>query len=200
MEESGTGKRCSHGWDCEVATTIRLGDPDPDAGFWLSRPPMERVAHVRELQGCYYGPNSDHGDGCNWGRIARFRLAVCRTRGALPGGSGDTRWPPRPSRLTKDLDIWVWIDPENAKRLAAVLDEFGFESLGLSAEDFAVESQVVQPGYPPNRIDILTSIAGVDFEGCWEQRTEIMLDSMAVPFIGLEGMLNNDDCPWPVAQ
>ena len=45
---------------------------------------------------------------------------------------------------------------------------------------------MVQLGYRPNRIGISTSIAGVDFEGCWEQRTEIMLDSMAVPFIGLE--------------
>ena len=156
----------------KVATTIRLGDPDPDAGFWLSRPPGERVAHVRELQGCYYGPNSDHG--------VRF-LVVGGYAVAAHGHP----------RLTKDLDIWVWIDPENAARIAAVLDESGFGSLGLSAEDFTVESQVVQLGSPPNRIDISTSIAGVDFEGCWEQRTEVLLDSMAVPFIGLEDLERN---------
>ena len=94
-------------------------------------------------------------------------------------------------RLTKDLDVWVWVDPENAARTAAVLDEFGFGSLGLSADDFAVEGQVVQLGSPPNRIAILTSIAGVDFGGCWERRTEVLLDSVAVPFIGLDDLERN---------
>ena len=94
-------------------------------------------------------------------------------------------------RLTKDLDVWVWVDSENATRMAEVLDEFGFGSLGLSADDFTVEGQVVQLGYPPNRIGIMTSIAGVDFEGCWERRTEFLLDSVAVPFIGIEDLERN---------
>ena len=94
-------------------------------------------------------------------------------------------------RLTKDLDVWVWIDPENAARMVRALDEFGFGSLGLTAEDFSEEGQVVQLGYPPNRIDILTSIAGVDFESCWDRRAEITLDSLAVPFIGLEDLVEN---------
>ena len=33
----------------KVATRLRLGDPDPDAGFWCSRPAAERIAHVRGL-------------------------------------------------------------------------------------------------------------------------------------------------------
>ena len=89
-------------------------------------------------------------------------------------------------RLTKDLDVWVWVDTENTARTATLFDESGFGSFGLSAEDFAVEGQVVQLGYPPNRIDIMTTIAGVDFEGCWERRTEVLVDSLAVPFIDLE--------------
>ena len=176
----------------KVATTIRLGDPDPDAGFWLSRPPTERVAHVRELQGCYYGPNSDHGGRMQLGKEMHDFVSLCVEHGVrfLVVGGYAVAAHGHP-RLTKDLDIWVWIDPENAARIVAVLDEFGFGSLGLSAEDFAVESQVVQLGSPPNRIDISTSIAGVDFEGCWEQRTEVLLDSMAVPFIGLEDLERN---------
>lgn len=94
-------------------------------------------------------------------------------------------------RLTKDLDVWVWVDSENAARLVRVLAEFGFGSLGLTAEDFSEEGQVVQLGYPPNRIDILTSIAGVDFESCWDRRAEILLDSLAVPFIGLDDLEKN---------
>ncbi len=61
-------------------------------------------------------------------------------------------------RLTKDLDIRVWVDPENASRIAGVLDEFGFASTGLNETDFAMEGPGVQLGRPPNRIDILTSL------------------------------------------
>ncbi|MCY4194703.1 MAG: hypothetical protein OXF04_10505 [bacterium] len=94
-------------------------------------------------------------------------------------------------RLTKDLDVWVWVDPGNAARMVMALVEFGFESLGLTAEDFSEEGRVVQLGYPPNRIDIMTSIDGVEFESCWDRRTEIVLDSLAVPFIGLEDLEKN---------
>ena len=192
MAEFGTGNGVRMAGIAKVATTIRLGDPDPDAGFWLSRPPGERVAHVRELQGYYYGPDSDHGGLMRLGEEMHDFVSLCaehRVRFLVVGGYAVAAH--GHPRLTKDLDIWVWVDPDNAARTAAVLDEFGFGSLGLSAEDFAVEGHVVQLGYPPNRIDILTSIAGVDFEGCWERRVEIRLDSLAVPFIGLEDLEHN---------
>ena len=100
-------------------------------------------------------------------------------------------------RLTKDLDVWVRVDPQNAARIVDVLEEFGFESLGLAADDFTAEGQVIQLGYPPNQIDILTGIDGGDFESCWERRVEIPLDSLPVPFIGLEDLERN----WlPVAS
>ncbi|HEY7222304.1 MAG TPA: hypothetical protein VH561_01610 [Micromonosporaceae bacterium] len=53
----------------------------------------------------------------------------------------------RHPRFTKDLDIWVWVDEQNANRLVAALDEFGLGSLGLTADDFLEESMVVQLGY-----------------------------------------------------
>jgi len=49
-------------------------------------------------------------------------------------------------RFTKDLDVWVWIDPGNARRLTLALADFGFGSLGLSDEDFAEPGMVVQLG------------------------------------------------------
>ena len=176
----------------KVATTLRLGDPDPDAGFWLSRPPGDRIAHVQELQGCYYGPNRDHGGWMQLARDLHEFVSLCveqEVRFLVVGGYAVAAH--GHPRLTRDLDVWVWVDPENAARMAAVLDDFGFGSLGLTPEDFAVEGHVVQLGYPPNRIDIMTSIAGVDFEGCWERRTEILLDSVAVPFIGAEDLERN---------
>jgi hypothetical protein len=55
-------------------------------------------------------------------------------------------------RYTKDLDIWVEMELNNAKRLMDVLKVFGFGSVGLTQEDFLTSDQVIQLGYPPNRM------------------------------------------------
>ncbi len=94
-------------------------------------------------------------------------------------------------RLTKDLDVWVWPAATNATAVVAALDEFGFGDLGLTTEDFTEADVVIQLGYPPNRIDLLTSPSGVDFDTCWEDRLEIDMDGLTVPFIGLEGLKTN---------
>ena len=39
-------------------------------------------------------------------------------------------------RYTKDLDVWVWTDPSNARRVVAALEAFGFGGLGLTPADF----------------------------------------------------------------
>lgn len=176
----------------KVAVRLRLGDPDPDAGFWCSRPAAERIAHVRELQACYYGSESEGRQQMLLGKDLHDFVSLCLRHGVrfLVVGGYAVAAHGHP-RLTKDLDVWVWVDPENAARLVRVLAEFGFGSLGLTAGDFSEEGQVVQLGYPPNRIDILTSIAGVDFESCWDRRADIVLDSLAVPFIGLEDLKKN---------
>jgi predicted nucleotidyltransferase len=94
-------------------------------------------------------------------------------------------------RYTKDLDVWVELNPENAVRLVAALDEFGFGSLNLRAEDFLVPDQIIQLGYPPNRIDLLVSLMGVDFATCYAARVEIVMDGVAVNFIDLENLKKN---------
>ena len=176
----------------KVAARLRLGDPDPDAGFWCSRPAAERIAHVRELQACYYDSNGEGRQQMLLGKDLNDFVSLCLEHGVrfLVVGGYAVAAHGHP-RLTKDLDVWVWVDSENAARLVQVLTEFGFGSLGLIPEDFSEEGQVVQLGYPPNRIDILTSIAGVDFESCWDRRADIVLDSLAVPFIGLEDLKKN---------
>lgn len=176
----------------KVATKLRLGDLDPDAGFWCSRPGSERVAHVRELQECYYGVDGEGSHEMLLGKDLHDFVSLCLEHGVrfLVVGGYAVAAHGHP-RLTKDLDVWVWFDPENAARMVGVLDEFGFAALGLTAEDFSQEDRVVQLGYPPNRIDIMTSIAGVDFESCWARRAEIPLDSLDVPFISLEDLEKN---------
>jgi hypothetical protein len=88
-------------------------------------------------------------------------------------------------RYTKDIDIWVEMEPENAARLIKALDQFGFGSLGLQATDFLVPDQVVQLGQPPNRIDLLCTIAGVEFAACYEAKVTVVLDKVPVNFIDL---------------
>jgi hypothetical protein len=56
------------------------------------------------------------------------------------------------------------LDEQNANRLVSALEDFGFGSLGLTPADFLEEGVVVQLGYPPKRIDILTQVDGVQFD------------------------------------
>jgi hypothetical protein len=94
-------------------------------------------------------------------------------------------------RYTKDLDVWIEMSPENAANLIEALERFGFGSLGLVAEDFLVTDQIVQLGYPPNRIDLLVSLKGIDFENSYATRIEVPIDEILVNFIDLENLKKN---------
>ncbi len=88
-------------------------------------------------------------------------------------------------RYTKDIDLWIWLDKGNAEKLLNVLDDFGFGSLDLKVEDFISPEQVIQLGYPPNRIDILTDLTGVDFKQCYSSRVEFSIEGTKINFIDL---------------
>ncbi|MFT5144352.1 MAG: putative nucleotidyltransferase [Rhodothermales bacterium] len=94
-------------------------------------------------------------------------------------------------RYTKDLDVWIEISAENAARVVNALIDFGFAQLGLGAEDFMTPKRVIQLGRPPLRIDLVTSIDGVDFADCFETKETLLLDGLEVPFIGLEALRKN---------
>lgn len=94
-------------------------------------------------------------------------------------------------RYTGDLDVWVWTGAENAESLLTALADFGFGSVGLVANDFTEPGRVVQLGYPPVRIDLLTSIDGVEFEPCFDRRVEVVVDGLPVPFIALDDLRRN---------
>jgi hypothetical protein len=94
-------------------------------------------------------------------------------------------------RFTKDLDVWVWVDEQNADRLVAALEDFGFGSLGLARADFLEEGVVVQLGHTPKRIDIVTAVDGVEFQDCWGRRVGITVGSQVVPFLSIEDLIIN---------
>lgn len=94
-------------------------------------------------------------------------------------------------RYTGDLDIWLRRDAINVDKLLQVLVVFGFGSLGLSSEVFLCPGTVVQLGYPPARIDLITDIDGVEFEHCYKNRVTVNSDGVDLPFIGLEDFRAN---------
>ncbi len=91
-------------------------------------------------------------------------------------------------RYTKDFDVWIEMSAENAARMVAALEQFGFASLGLKAEDFLVPDQIIQLGYPPNRIDILTTLPGVEFSECYPRRIVVEIEGVSLNFIDLENL------------
>jgi len=94
-------------------------------------------------------------------------------------------------RYTKDIDIWIERSPENAAQVVRALDQFGFGSLGLKEADFLVPDQIIQLGYPPNRIDLLSTLPGVDFATCYASRVQVEVDGVLVNFIDLENLKKN---------
>ena len=76
-------------------------------------------------------------------------------------------------RFTGDLDIWLKISEANAMRLMDVVKDFGFSTLGITKNDFLEHGNIVQLGYPPLRIDLLTEIDGVSFDACFTNKTEV---------------------------
>lgn len=94
-------------------------------------------------------------------------------------------------RYTGDLDVWVLVSQDNADRILSALTDFGFGSVGLTTDDFTTPDHVVQLGYPPLRIDLLTSVDGVEFHSCAAHRVELTIDGHEVPFIGLDDLRLN---------
>ena len=98
------------------------------------------------------------------------------------------------ARATQDLDVWVEPTAENAGRVWRALTRFGapLEELGVNRDDFVRPETVVQIGLPPNRIDVLTGITGVDdFESAWVARTESEVAGKMIPFLGRETLIAN---------
>lgn len=94
-------------------------------------------------------------------------------------------------RYTKDIDIWLEATPKNAHRIITVLHKFGFGSLGLTVDDFLTPDMVIQLGYAPVRIDLLTSMAGIVFKDCYKKRVTEKIENIDVHFIDRDSLIIN---------
>lgn len=94
-------------------------------------------------------------------------------------------------RYTKDIDIWLRPSESNAEAMIAALTQFGFGSLDINKADFVHPDRIIQLGYPPARIDLLTTIPGVDFDECYQARVQTVMNGVAVSFIDLDNLKTN---------
>ncbi len=96
-------------------------------------------------------------------------------------------------RATGDLDIWIDRSAGNVERVWRALITFGapVDSLSVDRSDLEQPDIVVQIGMPPRRIDVLTSITGVEFPAGWEDRVMHTVESVDVPFIGRHTLIKN---------
>lgn len=92
-------------------------------------------------------------------------------------------------RYTKDIDFWLWMTEENIGKLIQAIKQFGFENLNLAISDFMTPENIIQLGYEPYRIDLLVDVEGIDFEDCYERRTDAELDGVEVKFLSLQDLI-----------
>lgn len=92
-------------------------------------------------------------------------------------------------RYTKDIDFWIWLNKENAAKIIGVIKEFGFGMLGVTLEDFLDKNNVIQLGFPPVRIDLISDLSAVDFEECYELREKVDFDGLKVDFIDVNNLI-----------
>ncbi|HLW20296.1 MAG TPA: hypothetical protein VKX33_08235 [Cyclobacteriaceae bacterium] len=96
-------------------------------------------------------------------------------------------------RHTGDLDVWIKPSEENASKMIAVINDFGFGSLGIIEQDFLKNNFVTQLGYPPLRIDILNSISGIGFDEAYENKVQGSVGNLSVSFINVQEFIKNKE-------
>ncbi|HAQ62462.1 TPA: hypothetical protein DCR49_10775 [Candidatus Delongbacteria bacterium] len=92
-------------------------------------------------------------------------------------------------RYTKDLDMLISTDVNNAEAVFNALKEFGAPLENLSVKDFTQKEYFYQMGKAPLRVDILMSAAGIEFEEAWNNREEVLIDDFKINFISLDDLI-----------
>ena len=94
-------------------------------------------------------------------------------------------------RATADMDVWVGMDNKNAEKIVSVLREFGFDLPEIRKEIFLQQNKIFRMGHAPLRIELLTSVSGVEFQECFKNRVEDTIDDIKVKIIDLSHLKIN---------
>jgi hypothetical protein len=95
---------------------------------------------------------------------------------------------PRP---TGDLDIWIATHPDNATRVFQVLTAFGFGDAGVTPEDISKSKKVFRMGFAPVRIELQTTLSGVEFYDCYSRGIYDQIEGVPVKVISLDDLKRN---------
>ncbi len=95
-------------------------------------------------------------------------------------------------KFTEDLDVWIKRTKSNAKRIFKVLSEFGFGNIELSEDDFQKPGFVLQLGYPPNRIDVMTDVEGLTFDEAYKKsKLGVIYKELEVRYLSYDDLISN---------
>ncbi len=94
-------------------------------------------------------------------------------------------------RYTKDMDIWVWREVKNVKKLYMALKEFGAPLKNITEDDFLKKNTVYQIGLEPVRIDILMDLPGMSFEKAWEKRKCIRYAKVVTNIVDIHTLIKS---------
>lgn len=94
-------------------------------------------------------------------------------------------------RGTRDLDIWIRPTRENAQRVWRALAEFGAPLRGVTMEDLHTPELIYQLGVEPQRIDFITTPAGVEFDSSWRDRVMVRVSGRDFPFLNREDLIRS---------
>lgn len=164
-------------------------EAEADREYWQQFSPEERVAHIAQMRVNWAAMNNDPMPASRDYVEFLDVLSKHEVR-ALVVGAYAIAFYAKP-RYTDDLDIFVEASPDNAEKIVRALDEFGFGALGISPTDLSTRGDIVQLGFAPNRIDIITNISGVSFSEAWDGRVAGTLGGRRVFFIGKPELIRN---------
>jgi predicted nucleotidyltransferase len=94
-------------------------------------------------------------------------------------------------RATADLDLWIQMGKSNSQKIVKVVRKFGFDTPDLTESLFLEKNKVIRMGNPPVRIEILTSISGVQFDDCYDHRAITKIDGIKVHIIQHDDLIKN---------
>ncbi|MEW6248678.1 MAG: DUF6036 family nucleotidyltransferase [Nitrospirota bacterium] len=94
-------------------------------------------------------------------------------------------------RATADMDVWIATHPDNARRVVSALRTFGFDLPELTPALFQQPGQIIRLGRPPVRIEIATSVSGVEFAECYKARVVDDMDGVMVHVLSLRHLKAN---------
>ena len=94
-------------------------------------------------------------------------------------------------RATGDIDIWVEPSAENSAKVYRSMEAFGAPLHQIDETTFATPNVVFQIGVAPRRIDIITTISGVDFDGAYRQRQILEMEGLSIPILSLGDLIRN---------